>query len=226
VALGLLAYSRLHPRVGPLAGAVAGGVVSLAVPALALWVAGGACLLPFRVGARLLQIASGLTAVLGAAASVPRFGQPARLAERGRLFGIAALGVGLPLLAGQVLARLDYVTTREGRAQQVIDALDAYYAEHELYPEALAELVEAGRLEAIPRPRIGFSMFSGQQFTYQSFGTSYLLEFAAPRWTQCAYNPPYPDLEEEEEIAEGGDGEDGGGMAGSWSCPSNPPELW
>ena len=113
------------------------------------------------------------------------------------------------------------MATRDGRAQQVIDALDAYYAEHELYPEALAELVEAGRLEAIPQPRIGFPLLSDQEFIYQSFGTSYLLEFAAPRWTQCAFNPPYADLAEEEPD-EGGDGD----LGGSWSCPSNPPELW
>jgi hypothetical protein len=167
-----------------------------------------------------------VTALLGVAASVPRFGQPARLAEHARLFGTAALLIGLPLLVGQLLARSDYVTTREGRAQQVIDALEAYYAENELYPETLAELVESGRLESIPQPRIGFAPLSDQQFVYQSFGTSYLLEFAAPRWVQCAYNPPYADLVEEDEADDAGEDGDGADLGGSWSCPSNPPELW
>ena len=47
-----------------------------------------------------------------------------------------------------------------------------------------------------------------------------ILEFSAPRWIQCAYNPPYADEYEEEEDAELED------LGGSWSCPSKPPELW
>jgi hypothetical protein len=224
LALGLLAYSRLQGRLGPVAGALVGGLVSLAVPALVLLLAASRSLLPFQASRGLLQLVTLLTAVLGVAASLPRFGQPARLAEHGRLFGTAALLLGLPLLTGQLLARSDYVTTRDGRAQRVIDALEAHYAEQELYPETLAELVDSGRLESIPQPRIGFPLFSHQEFVYQSFGTSYLLEFAAPRWVQCAYNPPYADLIEEEE--EGGEDGDGSDLGGSWSCPSNPPELW
>jgi hypothetical protein len=65
---------------------------------------------------------------------------------------------------------------------------------------------------------------------YQNFGINYLLEFSAPRWVQCAYNPPYLDEEdgEEEEFEdeEIPSEEDEDGLPGSWSCPSKPPELW
>ena len=83
-------------------------------------------------------------------------------------------------------------------------------------------MVDAGELEEIPRPRIGFALLSQQEFLYQSFGTGYILEFSAPRWIQCAYNPPYQD-EYEEEYEEDEELED---LGGAWSCPSRPPELW
>ena len=100
-------------------------------------------------------------------------------------------------------------------------------------------MVEAKLLDAIPQPEIGFAL-PGEEvaaFTYQGFGTSYLLEFSAPRWVQCAYNPPYLDETGEDagddpalDVAQGGDeasseGEDDLG-GGAWSCPSKPPELW
>jgi hypothetical protein len=85
-------------------------------------------------------------------------------------------------------------------------------------------------------PEIGFPLASRDEldFTYQGFGTSYLLEFSAPRWVQCAYNPPYADEEGEENMDDavsagvGDDGEDDDAESGggSWSCPSKPPELW
>ena len=143
------------------------------------------------------------------------------LAHRAQIWALGGLLLGLPLLIGQTLTRLDYTTTRDDRAQQVIDALQRHFEKESLYPEELRELVDAGELEEIPRPRIGFAFLSDQDFIYQSFGTGYLLEFSAPRWIQCAYNPPYPEdyAEEEEE-------EDLGDLGGSWSCPSKPPELW
>ena len=133
---------------------------------------------------------------------------------------LGGLLLGMPLLLGQILARLDYTTTREIRAGRVIDALQLHYERESVYPENLQELVGAGDLAELPRPRIGFALLSPQDFLYQSFGTSYVLEFSAPRWIQCAYNPPYQDEygeEEEEELED---------LGGSWSCPSKPPELW
>ncbi len=110
------------------------------------------------------------------------------------------------------------------------------------YPDRLDNSSKAGLLPAIPTPQIGFP-FPGSDdnvFTYQGFGTSYLLEFSAPRWVQCAYNPPYLDEEGEDgdgdapDVAQGGDawtaarsGDDDDGIGGgAWSCPSKPPELW
>ena len=82
----------------------------------------------------------------------------------------------------------------------------------------------AGDLEEVPSPRVGFLSGTGQTFDYQSFGTGYILEFSAPRWIQCAYNPPWADDLSEEERAEleADDVE----LGGAWSCPSKPPELW
>jgi hypothetical protein len=122
------------------------------------------------------------------------------------------------------LTRVDYATTRDAQAGRLIDALQSHYDQESLYPEKLEELVAAGYLEKVPRPRIGFAWLSQQDFLYQSFGTSYILEFSAPRWIQCAYNPPYQDEYEEEYEEE--DEEDLEDLGGSWSCPSKPPELW
>jgi len=163
---------------------------------------------------------------------------PERLRRRAVHTAAAALLLGLPLSIGQVWARWDYTRTRDVYAQRIIDALRAYYEKDSSYPESLDRLVEAGLLPAIPRPQIGFP-FPGSDdsvFTYQGFGTSYLLEFSAPRWVQCAYNPPYFDEDAEEgdgdapDVAQGGDasGADGDDELddGAWSCPSKPPELW
>jgi hypothetical protein len=130
---------------------------------------------------------------------------------------LGGLLAALPLVAGQALTRVDYSLTRDGRAQQVIDALAAQREKTGEYPDALSELVDAGLLEAVPRPHIGFG--DSQEFVYQNFGESYLLEFSAPRWIQCAYNPPY-------ELAPGEEPEDGEELGGAWSCPQKPPELW
>jgi hypothetical protein len=121
--------------------------------------------------------------------------------------------VALPVLGGLAWVERDYTFTRDHRAGLVNEALARYLERTGEYPETLEALVDAGLLRHVPEPRIGFRLLGGQQsFVYQNFGISYLLEFSAPRWVQCAYNPPY---EDEEESA-----------PGSWSCPSRPPELW
>jgi hypothetical protein len=114
---------------------------------------------------------------------------------------LAAVLVGLPLLAGRTWASLDYRETRDERAQRIIDALAAYYAREGGYPEDLRQLVAARDLDAVPRPRIGLEALAPQEFTYQNFGTDYLLEFAAPGWTQCAYSPPWSDETERDPLA-------------------------
>jgi hypothetical protein len=143
--------------------------------------------------------------------------------------GVAAALVGLPLLIGTAWARWDYAKTRDRHAQRIIDALAAHYERESVYPDDLQTLVAEGLLDRIPEPEIGFSRPGDPPaaFVYQAFGTSYLLEFAAPRWVQCAYNPPYDD-EDDESLAPASDAsEDDADLAGgSWSCPSKPPELW
>ena len=130
----------------------------------------------------------------------------------------------MPLLSAEALARWDYHRTREVRARAIIDALDRYAIEEDLYPDELEQLVAAGQLASLPRPAIGFRFLDDRGFRYQSFGTSFILEFVAPRWVECAYTPPFDDEEELETGDAPGAGERH--LDESWSCPSSPPELW
>jgi len=204
------------------------------------WLALGADgLLPFRVTqGRLLGAAIVCVVLLAIAAIGVRF-DPERLRRRAVHTAAAGVLLGLPLFVGEAWARWDYTRTRDVYAQRIIDALDGYYAVQTTYPESLEQLVEAKLLDAIPKPEIGFALpGEGENvFTYQGFGTSYLLEFSAPRWVQCAYNPPYLDEDGEQadpdhapDVAQGGEGSTPEGKDdlgdGAWSCPSKPPELW
>jgi hypothetical protein len=149
---------------------------------------------------------------------------PAR-AQPGHLAAVGALATTLPVLVGMAIVERDYTFTRDSRAYGITEALQAYYDREEAYPDQLTELVDLGLLDAVPVPRVGFAFIEEQEFVYQNFGISYLLEFSTPRWVQCAYNPPYQE-EDEEDFEDELDDEDEGDLPGSWSCPSKPPELW
>jgi hypothetical protein len=207
------------------------------------WLAlGSGGLLPFRVTeGRLIGAAVLCIALLAVAALGVRL-DPDRMRRRAIHTAAAAVLLGIPLFVGAAWARWDYSKTRDVNAQRIIDALNAYYEKQQTYPDKLAELVSAGLLKEVPAPEIGFPLPDRDEkvFTYQGFGTSYLLEFSAPRWVQCAYNPPYLDEDSEEgdavpAVSGGDDGADDAeadadaddGMGGgAWSCPSKPPELW
>lgn len=220
----------------------AGAVLGVGVPWLALAFAAQQGLLPFSAGPGLYGLVTAGALLLLAAAAPPLRHRPEPAGERARLFALSAILLGLPLVTGQTLARLDYAVTRNERAQQLIEALQAHFAEEHVYPDSLDELVEAGRLASVPAPRIGFAPFGQSAFVYQNFGTSFLLEFHATRWIQCAYNPPYDDEDDLDGHAPDDRGfgagrardsaphsaldDDGDGLEGAWSCPSNPPELW
>ena len=213
VALGLAGLSR-----GP-ALAVLGVLAAAGFPLVSLALGSASGLLPFQAGPRLYTVtAFSCFAVLAACALWRPRGREAS-SRRARTIGLGGLLAALPLVAGQALTRLDYSVTRDGHAQQIIEALAAQRERTGSYPDELAELVGAGLLPEVPRPRIGFA--SGQEFVYQNFGESYLLEFSAPRWIQCAYNPPFV-----VEPGETPDPEDGEDLGGAWSCPQKPPELW
>lgn len=218
---GLALRKRHHTRVG----------IGLVVAGLALpagWLAlGSQGFLPFQVAARGFGIATILCGAVLAVTALPA-ADAARLRQRARILGTAALLLGLPLLGGQGWARFDYSRNRDVIAQRVIDGLADFYAREQMYPDTLAELVESGELEAVPTPRVGFRWLDDDsRFTYQGFGTSYLLEFPAPRWVQCTYNPPYDDLEDDESGADAGaDADEDEELGGAWSCPTKPPELW
>jgi MFS family permease len=204
------------------------------------WLALGADgLLPFRVTQQRLIGAAIVCAVLLAIAALGVRLDPERLRRRALHTAAAGVLLGFPLFVGEAWARWDYTRTRDVQAQRIIDALHGYYAVETTYPESLDQLVEAKLLDAIPKPEIGFALpgDEGSVFTYQGFGTSYLLEFSAPRWVQCAYNPPYLDEDAEEAdddrapaVAQGGAeaaaAAEDDMSGGAWSCPSKPPELW
>jgi hypothetical protein len=209
-----------------------GALCAAGLPAGALALAEYRDLLPFRAGVRFAAALAALgLAVFALAATLGVARRAELLGRRALVFAVGGALVLGPIALGQVLARLDYVETRERRAQQIIDALARHRARTDAYPDGLAELVAAGELERVPRPRIGFPGLADQgEFVYQNFGESYLLEFSAPRWIQCAYNPPYLDDEEDGALEQADAGEAAGagddGLEGAWSCPSKPPELW
>ncbi len=218
---GLALWARGRTSIGLLL--VAAG---LALPAGWLML-GNQGLLPFHVAARGVTIAT-VACGLGLAAAAFPARDALQLRRRARVVGTAALLLGVPLLLGQAWARFDYSRNRDVYAQRILDGLAGYYGREQLYPDTLAELVDTGDLTAIPKPQVGFTWFAdGTRFTYQAFGTSYLLEFPAPRWVQCTYNPPYDDFEDDAGGDFGDDDADADeDLGGAWSCPTRPPELW
>ena len=82
-----------------------------------------------------------------------------------------------------------------------------------------------GVLASLQRPTIGFDALYDHDFRYRDFGSSFILEFAAPRWVECAYTPPYPEDEDDVDVA-AGEPDDGDLSSGAWSCPSTPPKMW
>jgi len=176
-------------------------------------------LFPFKLGGATLGAVAILCASTVALVLATRGGDPEAIRRRTGALAAGAALVAFPMLVGQVLARIDYHITREWRARSIIEALDRYSARETLYPDSLGELVDAGDIASIPKPAIGFQIFRDADFRYQSFGSSFILEFEAPRWVECAYTPPFVDDEE------AGEPEDSS-LDEAWSCPSEPPELW
>jgi hypothetical protein len=119
------------------------------------------------------------------------------LARRARHVLVGAALIGIPLVGSEVAARIDYFVTREIQARRILDGLALYVARETVYPDTLAELVKTGDLESVPEPAIGFGFLYDAPFRYQNFGTSFILEFPAPRWVECAYTPPFADEEED-----------------------------
>jgi hypothetical protein len=194
---------------------------------------------PFKLGAKTMLGAAAFCAVVIAGAATLGVGKDGgALRRRARWIAVGAALAGVPVLAGQVLTRVDYYVTREHRAREIIDALDRYFEREFLYPDALEDLVATEDIEEIPTPAIGFGFLYDARFRYQSFGTSFILEFPAPRWVECAYTPPYVDNDYEDEEAYAAEGrtededdevtgaESDESLGESWSCPSKPPELW
>jgi hypothetical protein len=231
---------------------LAGLLFAVTLPVLLLWIGSTLGLFPFRAGPRTFLGAALVTALsIALAAAVRRGGD--RLRWRARHLLVGAALVGIPLIASEAAARYDYFLTREIRARRIIDALDSFFRRETVYPDSLAQLVESGDIDAIQPPAIGFRFLDAAKFRYQNFGTSFILEFAAPRWVECAYTPPFSEEEEdvgseglsdeEAEPANPADAEapppnpadapedepgadEDASLGEAWSCPSKPPELW
>lgn len=154
-------------------------------------------------------------------------GQTDQLLRRAWLLGLGGALASLPVVAGQSLAAGDFAVSRFVRARALIDELAVYYEREQTYPDDLEELIGPGGIERIPRPRVGFESLydigwlEPIQFSYQNLGSSYILEFEATEWVQCAYNPPWSDeeaeLDEDQEPLE---------VEEAWSCPDARPDLW
>jgi hypothetical protein len=228
VAFGVGGIARARGREGAsrVGVIVAGLVLALGLPLALLALGSALSLLPFKAGRGTLG-AVGVACALGVgiAAALGTRGRADALRARAVHFAVGAALIGIPLVSGQAWARWDYYLSREHRAREIIDALAAYYEQEEIYPDELEELLASNHLERIPEPTIGFGVLYDGRFRYRSFGTSYLLEFPAPRWVECAYTPPYED-EDEDYDDEADDLGEGEGLDESWSCPSKPPELW
>jgi hypothetical protein len=225
-ALACVALARTSLGAG--AGPVARGVVSGVACAVAILLVVAAVARGVSLDWKVSALASCLAAAVLARGRISERGGGG--APPGRRAALGALGVAAPVLAGLLWVEDDYRVTRDERAARINEGLQAYLAREGQYPDRLDDLVEAGLLRKVPEPRVGFAFLDRPQFVYQNFGINYLLEFSAPRWVQCAYNPPYFDEEdgEEEEFEdeEIPSEEDEDGLPGSWSCPSKPPELW
>jgi hypothetical protein len=219
--------------------------VALATPPAWIWLHLG-----LEMGLLAVAVALAALTIVVSASGGPgwRAARGPRIHAAARATAVGAILVALPIVCGDFAVAHDYTVTRSQNAQRIIDALAQYFQRVHSYPETLKELVDAKDLAEIPRPRVGFG--SGNDvFTYQNFGSSYILEFSAQRWMQCAYNPPWADdsgdTDEESHSATGaptngdadekapsGAREDAGSASdderihGAWSCPTKPPELW
>lgn len=202
--VGLLAIARKQRAAGPGAWLqlLAGLLLAIAVPVLLLWIGSMLGLFPFRAGARTFLGVALVTALSIAIVGGLRRGE-GRLRGRARHALVGAALIGIPLVGAEAAARYDYFLTREIRARRILDALDTFYRRETVYPDSLQELVEAGDIESLQQPAIGFGFLDDAKFAYGNFGTSFILEFSAPRWVQCAYTPPFSEEDgEEEEAAE------------------------
>lgn len=219
VALGAAALAR---RAKDRRAALIGVALGVAAPAALLAAGSSFHLLPFRAGTGTFAAVALATALgIAGVAAHDRLRSDA-LRDRARYFSLGAALIAMPLVVGELWARLDYHWTRDVQAAAITEAMERYYARTDLYPDALEELVAAGDVDSIPTPAIGFGFLYDGEFRYTSFGTSYLLTFTAPRWVECHYNSPFHGELEEEEL----DPEDAAALEAVWSCPSNPPELW
>lgn len=194
-----------------------GGIaLGLLLPVLVVKFGDSLRLLPFSADARTygpILFFCALAIAIGSTIGVR--GRPDALQARVRHLAAGAALIAVPLVIGEVWARWDYYRTRERDAREIIDALNTFASKDGIYPDSLEELVDKKLLDEVPRPSIGFSFLYDGEFRYTSFGSSFNLEFPAPRWVECAFSPGYVD-EEDPEMSE----------PETWSCPFEPPELW
>ncbi len=227
VALGAAGVATARAGGASPASGAAGVALGLALPVILLAAGSWLGLLPFKLGPRIAMAIAVCATLAMVGVLTLRVAGADGLRHRALGLGAGAALLGAPLVTGQAWARFDYYVAREHQARQVIDALEAYLDAEELYPDELEHLIP-DYIEAIPEPAIGFSFLYDGSFRYRSFGSSFILEFPATRWVECAYTPPYDDEEGEEngDAASDTNGFEDDSLGEAWSCPSRPPELW
>ena len=197
-------------------------------------------LLPFRArSASPARRARPLLVLLGVSRRSPCALEP-RSASRDAARSTRAVGapllLGIPLVAlGADLARIDYThDARRPRAARSSTRLNALpRARGSLPGRARRSSSRRGDLPSDPGARDRLPAVHRPGVRLPELRHSYLLEFSAPRWIQCAYNPPYVRrarraasraASEADAQRRRADADDD--RARPWSCPSKPPELW
>ncbi len=192
-----IAAARRSSGSAAIGAAVVGVVLGIVVPACLLLLGDSIGVFAFSVGVPTLS-AMAIACVIAIALGTLRAGGADGLSQRAVRLAVGAAMIAIPVISGQALARYDYHQTREVLAREVTDALAAYLEKEDIYPDELDQLVAEGYLSEIPEPAIGFGFLYDGKFRYRSFGTSFILEFPAPGWVECAYTPPY--LDEDEDV--------------------------
>ncbi len=198
-AIGIAGIARARRSSGSaaLGAGIVGVALGLAVPVCLLWLGDSIGVFAFSVGVA-TSSAMAVACAIAIGLGTLRAGGVEGLNRRAVGLAVGAAMIAVPVVSGQALARYDYYVTREILAREVTDALANYLDKEEIYPDELQALVEKGYLSEIPAPAIGFSFLYDGEFRYRSFGTSFILEFPAPGWVECAYTPPYLDEDADE----------------------------
>ena len=247
--IGAGAAIWVRGRMGP------GGVGLAAAAATALVVGGVGALIPFSAPGAAQFAFMGVLSLVYALVTLALTDAEDR-GRSGASRVVAGALLAIMIGSSNQFAASYQTTVRDEVAQTLLVALEKYKVDHGTYPERLKHLKPDYIAEVpIPRigfiadedEYFNYSKYSQEDYS---------LEFSSVQWVQCAYSPPYefaaydPEEEEEEDLSD--EEEDWeqwdrstdvaaaptedqlasqallreAGLAGSWSCATEPPKLW